>query len=408
MTAGRAHGIFKGFNPFMLVQQPTTKFPPRRHGARGAVALLLGVLAFLWAVDPAGAIETKAREAIVLEMETGTVLLDKDADKTMPPASMSKIMTVYLVFERLRDGRLSLDDKLPVSEKAWRKGGSKMFVRVGEEVRVEDLLQGVIVQSGNDACIVLAEGLSGSEEAFAKEMTLKARELGLTNSNFANATGWPDPNHWMTTRDLALLAQRLIRDFPEYYHYFSETEFTYNKIRQHNRNPLLYKSLGADGLKTGHTQEAGYVLTASAVRNGRRVVLVVTGLTSEKERSEESARLMSWAFREFDNYTLFEPGEEVDQAKVWLGSEKTVPLILTDGLKITLSRRARAAMKVKVVYDGPIPAPIQAGDQVARLVVSAPDTQPIEAPLLAGASIERLGLFGRLTASVKYLVFGAP
>ncbi|MFQ5468362.1 MAG: D-alanyl-D-alanine carboxypeptidase family protein, partial [Kiloniellaceae bacterium] len=398
MTAGRAHGIFKGFNPFMLVQQPTMKFPTHLLGTRGAVALLLGVLVFLWAVEPAGAIETKAREAIVLEMETGTVLLDKDADKTMPPASMSKIMTIYLVFERLRDGRLSLDDELPISEKAWRKGGSKMFVKVGDKVRVEDLIRGVIVQSGNDACIVLAEGLSGSEEAFAKEMSLKARELGLENSNFANATGWPDPNHWMTARDLALLAQHLIRDFPEYYHYFSETEFTYNKIRQHNRNPLLYKSLGADGLKTGHTQEAGYGLTASAVRNGRRVVLVVTGLESEKKRSEESARLMSWAFREFDNYTLFEPGEEVDQAKVWLGSEKTVPLVLPDGLKITLSRRARAAMKVKVVYDGPIPTPILEGDQVARLVVSAPDTQPIDMPLLAGASVERLGLFGRLTA----------
>ncbi|MCH8038539.1 MAG: D-alanyl-D-alanine carboxypeptidase [Proteobacteria bacterium] len=327
-----------------------------RH-LRPALALA-GLLAWLAAAAiPAGAIETTAREAFIIDVVTGRVLLDKNADDSMPPASMSKIMTTYLVFERLKDGRLSLDDELPVSEKAWRKGGSKMFVEVGKQVRVEDLLRGVIVQSGNDACIVLAEGLGGTEEAFAAEMTRKGREIGLTGSSFANATGWPDPNQRMTARDLATLALRLIADFPEYYHYYAETEFTYAGIRQSNRNPLLYKSLGADGLKTGHTQEAGYGLTASVVQGDRRIILVLNGLGSQKARSEESARLIGWALREYDNYTLFKPGETVDEAPVWLGEAANVPLVMPEGVTVTLSRKARRDMRVTVVYDAPIPAP---------------------------------------------------
>jgi len=372
-------------------------------------AVLAILVSALWLGPvPAGAagIDTSAREAFITDMETGAILLEKDADAPMHPASMSKIMTVYLTFERLKDGRLSLDDELLVSEKAWRMGGSKMFVKVGNKVRIEDLLQGVIVQSGNDACIVLAEGIAGTEEAFAELMTKKARELGLTTSTFANATGWPNPNHIMTARELAMLAKHLIRDFPEYYHYFSEKEFTWNGIRQSNRNPLLYLSAGADGLKTGHTEEAGYGLTASAVRNGRRVVMVLNGLPSQKARSEESARLMDWAFREFGNYALFKPGEVVEQGEVWLGEKATVPLVIPDGLTVTLSRRARPDMKVTVSYDTVIPAPVKEGQEVARLTVSAPDTDPIEVPLVAGEDVERLGVFGRLTAALKYLIFG--
>jgi len=372
-------------------------------------AVLAILVSALWLGPvPAGAagIDTSAREAFITDMETGAILLEKDADAPMHPASMSKIMTVYLTFERLKDGRLSLDDELLVSEKAWRMGGSKMFVKVGNKVRIEDLLQGVIVQSGNDACIVLAEGIAGTEEAFAELMTKKARELGLTTSTFANATGWPNPNHIMTARELAMLAKHLIRDFPEYYHYFSEKEFTWNGIRQSNRNPLLYLSAGADGLKTGHTEEAGYGLTASAVRNGRRVVMVLNGLPSQKARSEESARLMDWAFREFGNYALFKPGEVVEQGEVWLGEKATVPLVIPDGLTVTLSRRARPDMKVTVSYDTVIPAPVKKGQEVARLTVSAPDTEPIEVPLVAGEDVERLGVFGRLTAALKYLIFG--
>ncbi len=370
-------------------------------------ALLLAGLFIAGVTSPAEALETKAREALLIDLVTGTALLEKDPDTPMPPASMSKIMTVYMVFERLRDGRLSLDDELPVSKKAWKMGGSKMFVRVNTKVRVEDLLRGVIVQSGNDACIVLAEGLAGTEEAFAEAMTLRAREIGMTNSSFANATGWPDPNQWMTPRDLAILAARIIEDFPDYYSYFSETQFTWSDIRQSNRNPLLFKNVGADGLKTGHTEEAGYGLTASAIQGGRRLVMVLNGMSSQRERAEEAARIMAWGFREFENYPLVKAGESIDDAPVWLGEVLTVPLVAPDGLTVTLSRAARNKMKVKVVYDSPVPAPILAGDVIAKLVVTAPATAPIEIPLQAGESVERLGMFGRLAAALKFLIFGA-
>ena len=365
-----------------------------------AAALLLGLSA------PAQALETRAREAILLDTTTGVVLFEKDADIPAPPASMSKIMTAYMVFESLKEGRLSLEDELPVSEKAWRKGGSKMFVEVNTRVKVEDLLRGVIVQSGNDACIVFAEALSGSEEAFADDMTRRAREIGLTDSGFVNATGWPDPNHRMSARDLANLAIRMIEDHPEYYHIYSETEFSYNGIRQGNRNPLLYKNIGADGLKTGHTEEAGYGLTASAKRGDRRLVLVVTGLESVRARSEEAERLMNWGFREFENFALFKAGETVERASVWQGGEDTVPLVFPDGLTVTLTRKARRGMTVKVEYDSPVPAPIEKGQRIARLVIEAPEQEPMSFPLIAGADIERLGPLGRLFSSAKFMILG--
>jgi D-alanyl-D-alanine carboxypeptidase (penicillin-binding protein 5/6) len=371
--------------------------------------LMMGVLALVFVLaQPAAALESQAREAIILDFDTGAVLFEKDADVPMPPASMSKIMTVFMIFEQLQDGRLSLDDKFTVSEKAWRKGGSKMFVEVGKEVRIEDLLRGVIVQSGNDACIVLAEGVAGTEEAFGQAMTERARELGMENSTFTNATGWPDPDHRTTARDLAILARAMIAQFPEYYHFFSELEFTYNDIRQGNRNPLLYKSIGADGLKTGHTEEAGYGLTASATQRDRRLVLVINGLKSVRARSEESARLMSWGFREFANYALYKAGDEVDDAAVWLGDTETVPLRIAEDLTVTLPRKSRNGMEVTVAYDSPVPAPIEEGQRVARLRVSVPDAAPIEVPLEAARSVDRLGPFGRIIASIKFLVFGAP
>ena len=343
-----------------------------------------------------------------MDANTGAVLMEKAPDASMPPASMSKVMTVYLVFERLKDGRLSLDDTLEVSEKAWRKGGSKMFVEVGNKVRVEDLLRGVIVQSGNDACIVLAEGLAGTESAFAQLMTQKAEEIGMTGSHFTNSTGWPDPNHRMTARDLAILADRMIENFPDYYGYFSETEFTWNGIKQYNRNPLLGRVAGADGLKTGHTEEAGYGLTASAKRGDRRLILVVNGLGSVRARAEESARLMEWGFREFDNYRLFGEGETVEHAAVWLGEADTVPLVSDGELVITLPKQARPKMKVKVVYDGPVPAPIEEGQEIARLEISAPDMQTLEYPLYAAEPVEKLGPVGRLIGSLEHMIFGAP
>ena len=377
------------------------------NGIRSAALTACAMMLVLALTSPARAIDTKAREAILIDATTGAVLLEKDADAPMPPASMSKIMTVYMVFTRLEEGRLSLDDTLPVSERAWKMGGSKMFVEVGSEIRVEDLLQGVIVQSGNDACIVLAEGLAGSEEAFAEAMTEKAREIGLTDSNFTNATGWPDPDHRTTARDLATLALRTIRDFPDYYHYYGEKEFVWSEIRQGNRNPLLYKTVGADGLKTGHTEEAGYGLTASAVQGDRRLILVVSGLESVRERSEESERLLRWGFREFDNYALFKANDTVDEAPVWLGEATTVPLVANEDLVLTLTRNARKGMKVSVNYASPIPAPIEQGQQLAQLVVTPSEGDAVSFPLYAGASVAQKGPFGRLVSAVQFLIFGA-
>ncbi len=372
-----------------------------------AFALALGGIAAVGLGGPAAqAIETLAKQAILVDATTDTVLFEKNADQPMAVASMIKLMTVYLAFERLADGRLKLEDTLPVSRKAWRMGGSKMFVRVGTRVSVEDLLRGIIVQSGNDACIVIAEAISGDEEAFAHEMTRRGRELGLENSVFANSSGWPHPEQHMTARDLALLAERLIHDFPQYYGYFKEKSFTYEGIRQGNRNPLLYTESGADGLKTGHTQKSGYGIIASAEREGRRLVLVLNGLGRVNERARESERLLRWGFREFDTYALFKAGDEVEEAAVWLGDSPTVPLVIERNFTVTLPRSARRAMKATVVYDGPLAAPIAKGTEIAKLVITAPEMETIEAPLVAGADITRLGLFGRLGGALSYLLWG--
>ena len=367
---------------------------------------VVGVLAALL-VRPALALETEAREAVLVDAQSGRVLFEKNADELMPPSSMTKVMTLYLVFERLADGRLTMEDTLPVSERAWRKGGSKMFVEVGDRVSIENLLRGIIIQSGNDACIVVAEGLSGTEDAFAREMTKRGREIGLTSSTFKNSTGWPDPEHRMTARDLNLLALRTILDFPQYYHYFAETDFTWSDITQSNRNPLLYKNMGADGLKTGHTQEAGYGLTASAIRDGRRLVLVVNGLPSERARSEESERLIEWGFREFSNYELFSAGQEVDRAEVWLGAEESVPLTLEEPVLVTLSQREHEEMTVSVLYDAPVPAPIAEGQELAVLRISAPGMEPMEYPLYAATNVEKVGPFGRMFEITKHFIMSA-
>jgi len=372
--------------------------------------ILMGVLA-IGTAHAASGIDTQAREAILYDTTTGTILLDKNADESMPPASMSKIMTAYLLFESLKEGRVSLDDTFRVSENAWRKGGaasgsSTMFLPPNSEVRVEDLIKGIIVQSGNDACIVVAENLAGSEEAFARQMTEKARELGMVNSTFANSTGWPDLGQRMTARDLAILADKIVTNFPEYYHYYSIREFTYNGIRQTNRNPLIYGFPGADGLKTGHTQEAGYGLTATAKRGDQRLVLVVNGLPSKKSRATESARLLDWAFREFANYGLFKAGEVVDVAPTWLGTDPTVELKINQDVLLTMSKKSRRSMKVSVRYQSPIPAPIVAGQEVGKLVIEAPNFKTIELPLMAGNGVEQLGLFGRLGAALEFLLWG--
>ena len=293
-------------------------------------------------------------------------------------------MTLYMIFERLKAGSLRLEDTFPVSEKAWRMGGSKMFVGINTRVKLEDLLRGIVVQSGNDACIVIAEGLAQNEAAFAEEMTERAREIGLTNSTFVNSTGWPDPDHTMSVRDIAKLSAIIIREFPEYYPLFAEKTYTYNNIKQGNRNPLLYGYDGADGLKTGRTKASGYGLAASVNRQGRRLILVVNGLTSRKHRTRETTRLLDWAYREFDNFKLFDAGETVDNAAVWLGEDAKVSLIIENEMTLTLARKSRRKMEVKVNYDSPIAAPIQSGERLAMLTVSAPDAETQQIPLIAG------------------------
>ena len=366
------------------------------------------VLALAPAADAASAIgiDTQAAHALIVEVETGTVLLDKNGEEHMPPASMAKMMTIYTVFTMLKDGKAKISDELPVSEAAWRTGGSKMFVALGSRVSIDDLLHGAIIQSGNDACVVLAEGLAGSVPAFVDLMNQKAKEIGLKDSHFANVDGLPDPNEWMTAQDLATLALRTIKDFPQYYKMYSQIEFTYNGIKQGNRNPLLYKDMGADGLKTGHTDEAGYSLTASLVRGDRRIVMVLGGLPTMKARAEESERLADWAFREFGNYRLFAAGETVDDAPVWLGSAARVPLTVKNDLLVTLSRKARKEMKVAVQYDSPLPAPVQKGETVGKILVSAPDIPAAEVPLIAGAEIGRMDTAARIATLAGYLVWG--
>lgn len=350
---------------------------------------------------------TVAKQAYMIDYDTGTVLLSKNANEHMPTSSMSKAMSMYLVFEALRDGRLSLDTKLKVSEKAWRKGGSKMFVNVGDMVKVNDLIQGVLVQSGNDAVIVLAEGLAGTEDAFAAALNEKAKELGMNDSHFMNASGWPDPGHYSTAHDLAILAHHLISDFPEDYHYFSEKEFTYNNIKQGNRNPLLYRDIGADGLKTGHTEIGGYGLMASGKRDGRRVVLVLNGMADKRTRAQEGARLLEWGLRGFKNYDLFKAGEEVTDAKVAMGQADTVPLVLHKDMKVTVPLNMKNDLKVEAVYDGPLVAPIKKGDKVGTLKVTIPRSdQVMEEPLYAGADVAQKGAVGMFFAKAKFLLSG--
>jgi D-alanyl-D-alanine carboxypeptidase (penicillin-binding protein 5/6) len=370
---------------------------------------LLLAAAFAAAALPASAqtIETQARQAYIVDMKTGTVLLEKNADEVMPPSSMSKMMTVHMLFEKLQKGDVKLTDEFAVSERAWRIQGSKMFVPLGSRVKVEDLIRGIVIQSGNDACVVVAEGLAGTEEAFAEQMTKKGRELGLTKTVFKNASGWPHPEHVTTARELAMIAKHTIEAFPDYYKYYAELNYTFNGIKQGNRNPLLYKPLGADGLKTGHTEAAGYGLTASVKRGERRIIMVVNGLPSMKARAQESETLIDWAFREWENYALFKNGETVQQAGVWLGDAKNVALAAGDDLVVTLPRRARQGMKVTAVFQEPIPAPIQKGQTVGKLVVAAPGVQTKELPLIAAESVGQLGPAGRIGAAVSYLLFGA-
>jgi D-alanyl-D-alanine carboxypeptidase (penicillin-binding protein 5/6) len=354
-------------------------------------------------------IDTAAQTAIVIDYDTGAVLLDKNGEQRIPPASMSKIMTAYVVYSYLKAGRVKLDDTLPVSERAWAKhktNESNMFVALGSQVKVEDLVRGMIIQSGNDACVVLAEGLAGSTDAFVDQMNQTAQKLGLKDSHFANVDGLPSPDEYVTAHDLATLAARLIRDFPEYFHYDAEKEFTYNGIKQGNRNPLLYKDLGVDGMKTGHTEEAGYGITITALRSGRRIVEVLSGMKSMNMRSQESEKLLAWAYREWANYRLVKAGDPIDDAPVWLGTTTTVPVTVKSDLLVSLPRNARNSMKVSVVYDQPAPAPVEQGQQVGMMQITASDMNPVQVPLVAAKPVEKVSGFSRAALTAGYLLFG--
>lgn len=351
-------------------------------------------------------IGTYARQAFMVDPQTSSVMLFKDAEQPMPPSSMSKMMTIYIIFEELAAGRLKLDSRFRVSERARAMGGSRMFLELGSEVSVEDLIRGIIILSGNDACVVIAEGLSGSEDSFAERMTKRARELGMTRSVFKNASGWPAEGQYTTARDLAVLAWRTIDDFPKYYRYYAETNWTYNNIRQENRNRLLKITPGTDGLKTGHTDEGGYGQATSAVRDGRRIILVVNGLASMAERAQETSRLMEWGFREFTNTTIFRAGDTVVEAPVWLGAQDKVPLVVGRAVQITMPAGQTASPRVVARYEGPLPAPLAKGTKIGTAAVTLPDGRVIEYPLEVGVDVPRLGVIGRVTTMIRHYLFG--
>jgi D-alanyl-D-alanine carboxypeptidase (penicillin-binding protein 5/6) len=356
---------------------------------------------------PAQAFETRATAAWVYDMATGTVLMDKNADQSLPPASMSKMMTLNMLFEALRDGRVAMDTPFSVSAKARAMGGSTMFLNERDRPTAQDLIQGIIVNSGNDACVVVAEGLAGTEAAFADQMTARALALGMTNSHFANASGWPDPEQLMSMRDLGILAIRLIQEFPDHYKVFSQTEFNFADrapANRHNRNPLLKLGGGADGLKTGHTTEAGYGLVGSAMQGDRRVVFVITGLTSERERAEEAERIVNWSFRQFVLKTVMKAGDHIADAEVWLGADKSVGLVASQDVTMLVPALVQEGLAAKVVYTGPLQAPLAAGAKVADLVISVPDLPDHTIPLVTQNAVAAAGFLQRLSKAAEVLM----
>jgi serine-type D-Ala-D-Ala carboxypeptidase (penicillin-binding protein 5/6) len=365
-------------------------------------SLALASLAIALATLPARAFETSATAAWVYDMTTQTVLMDKNADEPLPPASMSKLMTINMLFEALRDGRVTMETEFAVSSRAKAMGGSTMFLQETDRPTVSDLIHGMIVNSGNDACVVVAEGLAGSEEAFASQMTERARALGMTSSVLANSSGWPHPAHRMSMRDLGILAQHLIEDFPDYYTIFAETEYNYKNRapdNRFNRNPLLKLGIGSDGLKTGHTQEAGYGLVGSAKQGNRRVIFAITGLPSDKARAEEAERIVAWAFRQFSEKTVAKTGLRVAEAEVHLGDADTVGLVPAEDVRLLVPALVQGGMTAEVVYKGPLIAPVRAGTPVAELIVHVPDLPDRRIPLVAETDVGKAGFLRRVTTA---------
>jgi serine-type D-Ala-D-Ala carboxypeptidase (penicillin-binding protein 5/6) len=389
------------------------------HGGfrRIAFALVLSLAAGLTALAgeaqaQSARYESSAKQAILMDSGSGKVLYEKNADELMHPASMSKIMTAIMVFERLESGRLSLDDEFVISENAWRRGGatsggSTMYAELNSRVSLDNLLKGLIVQSGNDASIAIAEGIAGSEAAFADMMTDRARELGLEQSTFVNATGLTDPEHQMTPRELALLARYLIEVFPEYYKMYSIPEFTWNDITQPNRNPLLNSYPGADGIKTGYVSAAGYGLTASAERDGRRLIMVINGLSSIRARADEAQKLLDWGFRQYRTVELYQAGDRVGRARVWGGEARWVDLAAKDDVRLALSDEEKDATTVEFAYNGPLMAPVEQGAEVGTVRFKVNDRVISQRPLVTGRAVDAAApMWSRAFDSVAYMIFG--
>ncbi|HEV3396132.1 MAG TPA: D-alanyl-D-alanine carboxypeptidase family protein [Xanthobacteraceae bacterium] len=385
--------------------------------ARRVAALALAGALAAAALAPAAAQLPKKEDtfnlsapyAILIDYESGSVLFEKNADQLMEPSSMAKLMTVEVVLQAIKEGRLKPDDEFIISEHAWRHGGapshgSTMYAPIHSMVRVIDLLQGAIIQSGNDACIALAEGMAGSEDAFAEIMTKRARELGLTKSNFANPTGLPDPRTHVTARELAKLAQHLIRTYPDYYHFFGEREFTWNRIRQLNRNPLLAANVGVDGLKTGFTREAGYGIVASAVQNRLRLIAVTNGFKDLKARGEETRKLLEWGFKGFESRPLFAEGQTIGDARLYGGARGRVPLVANGSVSLLVPRNSSEHVLARVVYTGPVRAPIEKGQQIGELKVWRGDNVVLEVPLQASEAVGRGSLSQRAFDAATELV----
>jgi D-alanyl-D-alanine carboxypeptidase (penicillin-binding protein 5/6) len=371
-----------------------------------ALASLIASLAF---AAQAAALETRATSAWIYDQTTGTVLLSKNAEEPLPPASMSKIMTLYMAFEAIRDGRLTLDEELPVSEHAMSFGGSTMFLDTTDRVRVEDLIRGIIVQSGNDACVVIAEALSpdGTEAGFARAMTERGKALGLTASTFMNSTGWPQAGHRMSMRDLGIVAERLIVDFPTFYPLFAEEEFAFDgraPANTRNRNPVLGMGIGGDGLKTGHTREAGYGLVGSAKQGDRRIIWVVSGLDSAQARAEESTRIVNWAFRQFEARTLAEEGSVIARAEVWDGADQAVDLVVGEDVRLLVPALHTGPVAAEAVYRGPIEAPVAAGDPLGELVITLEGLPERRVPLVAARDVPSGGFTARMRTAAQVLL----
>ena len=369
-------------------------------------ANLLLLIVFLLLTRQSFAIESIAKTALVIDLSTNEILLEKNSTEKTYPSSMTKMMTALLAFEKIKDGSLSLDQEFLISKKAWKMGGSKMFIEVDKRVSVYDLLLGVVVQSGNDASIAIAEGISGSEEIFAIEMNNLGKKIGLTGSNFTNSSGWPDDNHYTTAEDLAKVAQYTIENHYELYQMYKISDFTYNGIKQDNRNPLLYTFEGADGFKTGYTEAAGYGLVGSAERGDRRLILVLNGLESSKSRAQESLRLMDWGFNNFQLVDFYKKNEVIQEVDTWLGKEDKVDLVALEDISVSIPKAQLSSAKVTVLVEEPIATPIKIGDQIAKLQISFADKQ-VDFPLYSGEDIDQKNFFSRIFSAIYYIILGS-